>query len=260
MTRLPLFLIIAAILGLPHDTRASLKVWAIGDGVRVDPVSGRLIENMQTYFGPAVEGNPKQKNWVWDAATSTISLRAARNEVVACQIIIETDCPVEGINIQSSKLTGPGGHGLIASNVKLFRQWYHFVPHSEVHKGTQYPMKTGWYPDALIPFDVTIHGAPFTIPGKDFYSIDDKGEIDQRLLRQTNQAVTTGLYSRLRHPMYAGFVLWIAGWLLYHGALLSLVPGLIGVFNIVYWGRLEDDRLAKEYGQAYEDYRRLTWF
>jgi hypothetical protein len=213
MNKLSLFLIIATLIGYTHDTQAALRVWAIGDGVRVDPVSGNLIENMQTYFGPAVEGNPKEQNWIWNDATSTISLKAARNEVVACQIIVETDRKISGIDIKSADLTGPGGHKLVSSNVSLFRQWYHFVPRSAVHKGTQYPMKTGWYPDALIPFDAAVHGAPFNIPGEDFYSIDNSGEVDQKLLRQTNQAVWLDLYVPDETPtgIYQGTLQVMAG-------------------------------------------------
>ncbi len=195
MINLPLFLIIATLFGSPENTREALRVWAVGDGVRVDPVSGKLIEGMQSYFGPVVDGDPKEQNWVWDAATATVSLKAARNEVVACQIIVEADKPINGINIQSTDLIGPGGHRLHSSNVALFRQWYHFVPYSTApRQGVRYPLKTGWYPDALIPFDAAIHGAPFNIPGKDFYSINESGEPVQKLDVQTNQAVWMDVY------------------------------------------------------------------
>ncbi|MDO8886538.1 glycoside hydrolase domain-containing protein [Candidatus Oleimmundimicrobium sp.] len=192
---LPIILILLALISCPYNTLAELRIWAIGDGVRVDPVSGNLIEDMQTFFGKVVGGNPKEQNWVWNAATSTITLKAARNEVVACQIIIEVDRPVSGVNIQGTDLIGSKGHLLNSSNVDFFRQWYHFVPYStEPREGVRYPLKTGWYPDALIPFDAINHGAPFNIPGEDFYSINDSGETEQKLNVQTNQAVWLDLY------------------------------------------------------------------
>ena len=43
--------------------------------------------------------------------------------------------------------------------------------------------------------------------------------------------------------MYTGFVLWILGWSTYHGAIVSLAIGLVGIANILYWRRLEEARL-----------------
>jgi hypothetical protein len=37
--------------------------------------------------------------------------------------------------------------------------------------------------------------------------------------------VTTGLFSKIRHPMYTGFMLWILGWAVYHNAMISQWPG-----------------------------------
>jgi protein-S-isoprenylcysteine O-methyltransferase Ste14 len=60
--------------------------------------------------------------------------------------------------------------------------------------------------------------------------------------------------------MYTGFMLWIVGWSIYHGAFFSLAVGVIGIANIFYWRRLEDERLSAQYGDAYQEYRRATWF
>jgi len=44
-------------------------------------------------------------------------------------------------------------------------------------------------------------------------------------LENINHLVTTGLFSKIRHPMYDGFILWILGWAIYHGAVISLLVG-----------------------------------
>jgi protein-S-isoprenylcysteine O-methyltransferase Ste14 len=75
-----------------------------------------------------------------------------------------------------------------------------------------------------------------------------------------NRLVTTGLFSRIRHPMYAGFILWILGWAIYHGALLSLIVGFVGIGNILYWRRIEEAELELRYGENYRSYRKETWF
>jgi protein-S-isoprenylcysteine O-methyltransferase Ste14 len=72
--------------------------------------------------------------------------------------------------------------------------------------------------------------------------------------------VTTGLFARLRHPMYTGFIFWIFGWAIYHGAAASLIAGLVGIGNIIYWRHLEEDHLERNYGDEYLAYRRGTWF
>ncbi len=72
--------------------------------------------------------------------------------------------------------------------------------------------------------------------------------------------VTTGLFTRVRHPMYTGFVLWILGWAVYHGAIVSLLFGCLAIGNILYWQRLEEEKLESAYGDAYRTYRLHTWF
>jgi protein-S-isoprenylcysteine O-methyltransferase Ste14 len=81
-----------------------------------------------------------------------------------------------------------------------------------------------------------------------------------RGLENINHLVTTGLFSRLRHPIYTGFILWVLGWAIYNGAIFSLVIGFLGIGNILYWRRLEEEDLESWYGEDYQAYRRETWF
>jgi len=86
------------------------------------------------------------------------------------------------------------------------------------------------------------------------------GMIQLRGVENIKVLRTTGLYRRLRHPMYTGFILWIVGWALYHGAVVSLCAGLAGIANILWWRRLEEDNLLAQFGEAYRQYRPRTWF
>ncbi len=79
-------------------------------------------------------------------------------------------------------------------------------------------------------------------------------------LENIDHLVTSGLFARIRHPMYTGFILWIIGWSAYHNAVVSLLVGLIGIANILFWRHLEDARLLSQYGEAYQQYRSATWF
>ena len=76
-----------------------------------------------------------------------------------------------------------------------------------------------------------------------------------RGVENIDHLVTTGLFSLIRHPMYTGFILWIVGWSVYHSAAISLVAGFVGIANIVFWGRLEEERLLSLYGERYLQYR-----
>jgi protein-S-isoprenylcysteine O-methyltransferase Ste14 len=60
--------------------------------------------------------------------------------------------------------------------------------------------------------------------------------------------------------MYTGFILWIAGWATFHGAAVSLLPGVLGVVNVLGWRRSEEEKLELAYGEAYRAYRHSTWF
>jgi protein-S-isoprenylcysteine O-methyltransferase Ste14 len=81
-----------------------------------------------------------------------------------------------------------------------------------------------------------------------------------RGVEHIDHLVTTGLFARLRHPMYCGFVLWIVGWAAYHGALVSFAAGLVAIANIAFWRRLEEWQLETRYAGAYRAYRAGTWF
>jgi protein-S-isoprenylcysteine O-methyltransferase Ste14 len=72
--------------------------------------------------------------------------------------------------------------------------------------------------------------------------------------------VTTGFFARVRHPMYSGFTLWIFGWAVFQGAIVSLAVGFVGIGNILFWRYLEEQHLETCYGETYRFYRARTWF
>jgi len=86
------------------------------------------------------------------------------------------------------------------------------------------------------------------------------GMLQLRGLENIDHLVTNGLFSKIRHPKYAGFILRIAGWVIFYGAGLSLVVGLVCIGNILYWRRLEEEKLASDHGEDYRRYRATTWF
>ena len=81
-----------------------------------------------------------------------------------------------------------------------------------------------------------------------------------RGLENIDHLVSSGLFSKIRHPMYTGFMFWILGWIVYYGAAVSLTVGLAAIANILYWRRLEEEKLALDFGEDYRRYRATTWF
>ena len=71
--------------------------------------------------------------------------------------------------------------------------------------------------------------------------------------------VTTGLFSKFRHPMYLGFLLWIVGWSAFTGAVVSLLLAPFGVASVLWWRHLEESELAARYGSEYAEYQAVTW-
>jgi protein-S-isoprenylcysteine O-methyltransferase Ste14 len=84
--------------------------------------------------------------------------------------------------------------------------------------------------------------------------------IQLRGVENIKHLVTTGLFSKIRHPMYAGFICWIVGWSIYHAAPFSLAIGALGIAGTLWWRHLEDERLAIQFGSEYLRYGKQTWF
>jgi len=160
------------LLCLQGRAEAGLRsIWAVDDGEKV------FRTNLES---PLKSG---EGNSVWDG--EKVRLFAARNEIVAFQLILEADD--EGaaeVNVTVSDLTKGsarirGSHPLPLPNtylgvgVELFTEHYLHVetPSWNDPEGGFYwsaaanPKLTGWIPDALIPFSAKpgVGGAPFDI-------------------------------------------------------------------------------------------------
>ena len=71
--------------------------------------------------------------------------------------------------------------------------------------------------------------------------------------------ITKGIYSKIRHPMYLGFILWLIGGPIYYGALFSLLLSFLFIANVLFWRYLEEIELEKRY-VTYLDYKKTTLF
>jgi len=76
--------------------------------------------------------------------------------------------------------------------------------------------------------------------------------------RRSGTLITSGIYSKLRHPMYTGVILMFLGYILFFGSLIS-VPLWIA-FSILYIVKsVKEERILMDRFPEYEDYARRTW-
>lgn len=137
------------------------QVYVLGDGYKLNREGTKIWS-----LGEIDLSALKKKNRIWDSASSTITLTAARHETVAFQIIIQGgDAGASDVDVQIGELKGDKGV-IPAGNVQLFKTWY---VRTEATSSANCAPSTGigWYPDALVPWEVKDHGQydgpPFAI-------------------------------------------------------------------------------------------------
>jgi len=78
-------------------------------------------------------------------------------------------------------------------------------------------------------------------------------------LRDRHALVTTGIYAKVRHPMYASFWLMALAQLLFLPNWVAGPAGLVG-FGTLFFGRVrrEEEMMIGAFGEQYRDYMRRT--
>ena len=71
--------------------------------------------------------------------------------------------------------------------------------------------------------------------------------------------IKTGIYSKIRHPMYTGFILWLIGFPVFFRAGFSLMLSLLFIGNILFWRYLEEKELENRF-PTYNTYKKTTIF
>lgn len=128
---------------------SGFNVWAINDTVRVDPIRNKPFEENPSVFPDGIRAGYKQSNLVWDAAARRVTLKAARNETVAFQLVIERAAEkLTNVNVALAGLSGPAGAKIPLDNFDMFREWY---VHIQTPSKQTYTLGPGWYPDGLLP-------------------------------------------------------------------------------------------------------------
>lgn len=79
-------------------------------------------------------------------------------------------------------------------------------------------------------------------------------------LREGHQLIRTGPYSHIRHPIYAGILVAVAGTLLLGRRYIDLAAFAVVVLGLTVKAKREEALLAGEFGAAFEEHRRHTGF
>lgn len=77
---------------------------------------------------------------------------------------------------------------------------------------------------------------------------------------KATELVTTGLYSRIRNPIYFFGVLMVAGVMIWVNRPWFLLVYLVIIPLQVFRVRKEEQVLTDKFGAAYLEYKRRTWF
>jgi protein-S-isoprenylcysteine O-methyltransferase Ste14 len=78
-------------------------------------------------------------------------------------------------------------------------------------------------------------------------------------IQKEHRLLTSGLYRHIRHPSYAGLLLYLAGFVLVFRCWLGLLLVAATLAVLVARMNAEEALLGSEFGEEYASYRRRTW-
>ena len=109
----------------------------------------------------------KKSSRIWDSTARRVSLVGARRETVAFQLFLQAGAGgAREIDVKVSGLEGEGA-SIDPSAVELFKVWYTQTTRTSNVPNCAPSTGVGWYPDALVPWEVADYGEydgpPFAI-------------------------------------------------------------------------------------------------
>lgn len=111
-------------------------------------------------------------------------------------------------------------------------------------------MLFGW---RVNPHFGPFHVASFVLIGVGFWLIS-VGWVALHEAQRQRQLATTGIYAKVRHPQYDGFILVMLGFLLQWPTLLTLAMFPLLVVMYVRLARHEEAEALRQFGSAYQEY------
>lgn len=127
-----------------------LFVSAIPSSVRLDPVTGKIIEDRPDLYKMESLGSLLESNWVYE--NDTVRLYAARGEYVSFQLVLGTaeKNTLKDLFVEMPAFSLSGN--VLEVKPELFLEWSVEVK-TRSFGYTRSSYGPGWYPDALIPLE-----------------------------------------------------------------------------------------------------------
>ena len=114
------------------------------------------------------------------------------------------------------------------------------------------PVKMSIASSLSLPLGIALAVIGFGLFG---YSEMKKGSVGEE-----QELVTTGIYSKVRHPMYIGIILFHIGLPLIFNSFVALMSTVLWAAIIFAWKVFEEKNLVRQFGESYVEYKKRTWF
>jgi len=133
------------------EKEESWRLSALPGSVRLNPSTGRILEDRPDLYDMDPLGNLLEHNWIYDG--NAVKIHSARGEYVSFQLVIEKVSPGTLRDIIVEMPSFSSAEGELAIAPELFLEWAVEVkvPSTGYERTSLGP---GWYPDALIPMDL----------------------------------------------------------------------------------------------------------
>ena len=84
--------------------------------------------------------------------------------------------------------------------------------------------------------------------------------IQKKGYSETDYLIESGIYSRLRNPMYLGIIFIHIGIPLFFESMITLISALIWIAMIILWKHWEEKCLERKFGEQYINFKKRTLF
>lgn len=79
------------------------------------------------------------------------------------------------------------------------------------------------------------------------------------IIPKASELIQTGIYSKIRHPIYIGLSLTGIGWAVLTRASLLILLSALFILSSIIRAKLEEKKLVKTFGKEYLNYKKNTW-
>lgn len=110
---------------------------------------------------------------------------------------------------------------------------------------------------AMLGALLTVAGVAFAIWARYHIGRNWSGEVT---IRQEHELIRSGPYARIRHPIYTGLLLAVAGTAIAIGEYRALLAFALVLSGFTFKAKREESMLAKEFGPRFDEHRRQTGF